>query len=133
MVKAVNMKEFKYFTILDTNMVKSIKISVKGKRLFINVEVCRSPLSQARGLMFSKRRNLLFVFPDERFVPLHMLFVFFPLEVFFLNSKGRVLEKAHLKPFSFFSPKKRAKYVLEVCESSFGEKVKVGDLLLWAE
>ena len=44
-----------------------------------NAKKITSFLGMARGLMFSKKESLLFVFKNERKVGIHMLFVFFPL------------------------------------------------------
>ncbi len=42
-----------------------------------------------------------------------MFFVFFPIWVFFLDSKKNVVEKAYLKPFSFYMPRKKAKFLVD--------------------
>ena len=80
------------------------------------MKICDSFWSKARGLMFSRRKNLIFVFDDEKRRSLHMLFVFFPIEVLFLNKYKRVVEKARLSPFSFYNSKQKAKYVVEIAD-----------------
>ena len=54
--------------------------------------LCNSILSKAKGLMFSKQKNLVFTFPSEKFVPLHMLFVFFPIDVIFADENKKITE-----------------------------------------
>lgn len=77
--------------------------------------VCTSGWSKFRGLMFSKRKTLIFEFKEDTNVPLHMLFVFFPIDVLFLNEKKTVLEvKKNFMPFTFYSPKHKARYVIEI-------------------
>lgn len=86
-----------------------------GKALAEAAELCAGRWRQARGLMFSSPRSLVFVLPEERIVPLHMLFVFFPIDVLYLDSGCRVVElKERLMPFRFHTPKSKARYVIEV-------------------
>ncbi len=77
--------------------------------------LCSSVMKKARGLMFSRQRSLVFPFDSERIVPLHMLFVFYPIDVLFLDKDKRVAEiKENFRPFTFYTPKQRAKYVIEL-------------------
>ena len=67
--------------------------------------------------MFSKKTNkaLMFDFKKEKIISLHMLFVFYPIDVLFLNKDKKVVEiKENLKPFRFYTPKKKARYVVEL-------------------
>ncbi len=79
---------------------------------------CESFFSKAKGLMFSRKLKdscLLFVFPNEKRITLHMFFVFFPIDVLFLNKDKEIVDlKQRLKPFTFYTSKKPAKYVLEM-------------------
>jgi len=70
---------------------------------------------KALGLMFSfSPKTLVFEYGKEQLVPLHMFFVFFPIDVIYLNAGKRVVETASLKPFTFYNPKEKAKYVVEL-------------------
>jgi len=65
--------------------------------------------------MFSKKKTLIFIFGKEKIIPLHMLFVFFPIDVLFLDKNKKVVEiKENLRPFSFYTPKNKAKYIIEL-------------------
>ncbi|MCX6710114.1 MAG: DUF192 domain-containing protein [Candidatus Woesearchaeota archaeon] len=112
-------------------MVKCIKIDIKGKGVISErASLCTSMFSQARGLMFSLKRDLLFTFKKEDIVPLHMLFVFFPICAIFLDSKFRIVEKAVLLPFTVYSPRKKAKHILEISiNMNSAKKAKIGDVL----
>lgn len=90
--------------------------------------ICYSPITKAIGLMFSsKKKSLVLVFRKEQKTPLHMLFVFFPIDVLFLDKKRKVVEiKRNFRPFSFYSPSKESMYVIEVPVGSAG-KTEVGD------
>lgn len=100
-----------------------------------NLKVCTSLWSKARGVMFTKtyQQPLLFIFPKEQYVPLHMYFVRFPLDVLYLNSKQHVVEiKENLKPWQFYHPKQKARYVLELRQGLVKEKnVAVDDEINW--
>jgi uncharacterized membrane protein (UPF0127 family) len=90
-------------------------------------KICRSLWSQTRGLMFSKKKNLVFVFNKEKRISLHMLFVFFPIDVLFLDENKRIIEiKRNLRPFRFYTSKEKSKYVVELTEDhnhKIGERV----------
>lgn len=89
--------------------------------------LCRSGWSKFRGLMFSRKHTLVFVFEKDRLVQLHMLFVFFPIDVLYLDNNQRVIEvKNDLRPFTFYSPKNKARYVVEIPERT---GIKVGDVV----
>ena len=82
-------------------------------------EVFHSPLSKARGLMFSRKRNLVFVFEEEKRRSLHMFCVFFPIDILFLDKDKRIVEiKKGFKPFSFYRSKEKAQFVVELVEDN---------------
>ncbi|MBD3248915.1 DUF192 domain-containing protein [Candidatus Woesearchaeota archaeon] len=82
-------------------------------------EIVEGAFGKARGLMFSKKKNLIFVFHKERRVGLHMFFVFFPIDVLFLDEDKKIIEiKKNFKPFRFYKSKKKAKYVVEISEKN---------------
>jgi hypothetical protein len=107
---------------MDVNVFFNGKIISKASVL--------SGFSKYWGLMFSKKlrrgKSVIFIFDKERKVGIHMLFVFFPLDIVFLNSKKRVVDVRRSLPFiSFIIPRKKAKYVIEM---NRGENVlRVGD------
>ncbi len=96
-----------------------------------NTVVCSSWWSQTCGLMFSRRKVLVFVLPSPRRVSLHMWFVFFPIDVVFLDERKRVVEiKTDFRPFSFFTSQQMAKFVVELpCSDS--SLPRVGERVCW--
>ncbi|MFA5141528.1 MAG: DUF192 domain-containing protein [Candidatus Woesearchaeota archaeon] len=97
-----------------------------------NYKVCSGLFSKAFGLMFHlKPKNLVFTFPSERKVPLHMMFVFFPIDVLFLDSSYHVVEvKRHLMPFRFYNPVHKARYVIELADGAIEkERIKLGEII----
>ncbi len=102
----------------------------KPKKIVFTKEykVCRSFLSKFLGLMFSKQRILVFEFSKERYRSLHTLFVFFPIDVLFLDENKRIIEiKKNLKPFSFYTSKNKAKYVIEIPTGRIQDNIDIGN------
>src|SRR3989344_6902682 len=100
------------------NNNKKIVFSTKEK-------ICRTHLTQMLGLMFRKRQNLLMCFPSERKISLHMLMVFYPIDVLLLNQKFEIIEiKRDLLPFSFWNSDTKAKYVIELGDRQSRWKAK---------
>ena len=83
--------------------------------------------------MFSKKNftPLIFVFKKEKIIPLHMLFVFFPIDVLFLDKDRKVVElKEKFMPFAFYTPKYKALYIIELPSGIIKKtKTRVGDNL----
>ena len=84
----------------------------------MKVKICKTVWSQIKGLMFSRKKNLLFVFDKPDYIDLHMLFVFFPIDALYLNEYKEIVEIKHMKPFRLFSyrAKHKAKYIIELTE-----------------
>lgn len=93
-------------------------------------KICRSIFCKAFGLMFRFKKpdfGLVFIFDKERRADLHMLFVFFPIDVLFLDKNKKVVDvKKNFKPFAYYSPKAKAKYVVELGVGVM-QKTKIGD------
>ena len=107
----------------------AIKNSTRKRVIVKNAAVCKSVISKAAGLMFSKRKPLIFVFEREKIVPLHMLFVFYPIDVLFLDKNKVVVEiKERFMPFAFYTPKRKAQYIIEIPVKTIKKtKTKLGD------
>jgi len=107
-------------------------IKNKSKKTIISKKycLCKSNASKARGLMFRiKPKPLIFVFEKEKIVSLHMMFVFFPIDVVYLNKNKKVVEiKSNFRPFRLYSPKKNAMYVIELPENTIKKsRTSIGD------
>ena len=80
--------------------------------------LCKNIFCKAFGFMFRFKKPdkaLVFVFSSERRADLHMLFVFFPIDVLFLNKDKRIVDvKKGFKPFSYYAPKLKAQFVVEL-------------------
>lgn len=95
-----------------------------------NEKYCQGFFSQALGLIFSSRKNLIMEFPQERSISLHNFFVFYPLEILILDNNKKVIEiKKNFLPFTFYHPKTKGKFVVELGREESKGKVRVGELL----
>lgn len=74
-------------------------------------------VSQALGLMFRTKHNLIMTFPQPRKISLHNFFVFYPLDILLLDEHKKIIEiKQNFQPFTFYTSTQNAKYVIELAE-----------------
>jgi len=102
----------------------------RGKKTIIKAEFA-SGINKLRGLMLSRQKNLLFEADYEGILSssIHMLFVFYPLDIIWLNKSKKVVDIQPAKPFQFLlMPKKPAKYILELKHGK-GKLFRIGDRL----
>lgn len=90
---------------------------------------------KAKGLMFSRQKDLLFSEKKERIIPIHMWFVFYPIDVLYINAEKKVVEiKENLLPFTFYFPKNKAQYVIELKKGTIAQtRTTIGDQLAFLE
>lgn len=107
-----------------------------------NAIVCRkiilhkNILSQGTGLMFHRKikdEAHIFPFVKKHRISLTMWFVFFPIDVIYLDEKKRAVEmKENFRPFTNYFPKKEAMYVVELpCGFIAEKKIKLADFLVF--
>lgn len=112
-----------------------IRNKTKSTTLVKTASYCKTIYSQAKGLMFSKPLKdqcLVFVFKNSKKTVLHMFFVFFPIDIVFLNNKKRVVEvMENVKPFTpFIKSKNKAKYIIELPSRTINKsKTNINDLI----
>lgn len=76
---------------------------------------CLRLISKSRGLMFSRPKNIALEFKKPKRIGLHTFFVFYPIDVLFLDETKRVVEiKKDFRPFRFYSSIAKAKYAIEL-------------------
>lgn len=110
-------------------MAKTVRI----RPLNINAQPITSMSGQGLGFMFHlwARKAKLFIFNKEKTAAIHMLFVFFPLIVVWLDSKKRVKQVRVMHPFVSFEGH-AARYVLEAPYSKkILGKIKIGKRFSW--
>lgn len=108
-----------------------IRNETKNKIVCDDFSMREGLLGQVLGLMFSGHRNLVFLFKKKRKVDLHNFFVFFPIDVVFLDDKKKVIEvKKAFRPFRIYKSKRKAQYVLELEEGLVKKgNICIGDQL----
>ena len=83
-----------------------------------NVEYAKTMISQMLGLMFRKSIEQdyakIFVLKKPSRVNIHMLFVFFPLDVIFLDAEKNISGCANLNPWTGYKGMKSIKYIIEM-------------------
>ncbi len=112
---------------------------IKGKIIIINKAIIyKNFFLKAKGLMFSKKLKNDSAIILESFAEgilntsIHMFFVFYPINVIWLNSKFEVVDIKRAKPFiSLLSPKKPAKYIIELTKDI--KDIKIGDKLIFKQ
>ena len=111
-----------------------LKNKTTGKNIVKEVIIYRSVWLKAKGLMFTKKikdKCLIFDFYKPRKVGLHMLFVFYTIDVLYLNNKKEVIEiKRDFRPFTAYTPKNDASFVIELPEGK-ANGIKIKDVMSW--
>ena len=109
--------------------------ATSGETLANSIVRCDTFWKRGRGLMLRGRRAVadgqvyLFVEGRESIAraAIHMLFVFFPIAVVWLDGERRVVDSALALPFRpYYAPRKPAQYYIEG-HPSLLERVRVGD------
>lgn len=105
----------------------------------IKVEITQTSTEQARGLMYRREmardQGMLFAYPDERVLSFWMKNTFIPLSIAFLDTEGRILRIAHMKPQDLtpHSSIQPARYALEMNHGWFEKAgVRAGDHAVFA-
>ena len=127
-------KSFKFFLVFfissNTFSADEIKINV----LLTNIEVASNPNDRRKGLMYRKSlsedHGMFFVWEYRKRQCMWMRNTYIPLNVAYIDTKGKILEIYEMLPLSEDSicSKKRVKYALEVNLDWFKRNnVNVGD------
>ena len=108
------------------NKTQNTIVSTK-KEFFAN------PWTRARGLMFRAVRagvGYVFLFDKPTYAAIHMLFVFQPIDVIWLDRDGKVMDMAlHVKPFTLhLAPNGYATFMIELAAGTIAlSKTQIGD------
>ncbi|MBI2142931.1 DUF192 domain-containing protein [Candidatus Woesearchaeota archaeon] len=93
--------------------------------------IADSVVKRAVGLMFSKPTEaaMILKFPKDTPISLHTYFVFFPIDILFIDSRLRVVELVQaMQPFTTYSSRSRASYVVELPSGTIRKtRTKPGD------
>ena len=98
-----------------------------NEQINIKIVFADTFLKHLKGLMFKKDIDYGLLFTNHIDSSIHTHFMRFDIDIYFLDENKVVFEKATLKPWSFYKPKKQAKYILETKKDML--KLKVGEKL----
>lgn len=93
----------------------------------IKITCANNFYSRFKGLMGKKEIDFAMLFTNLTDSSIHTHFMRFEIDVYFLDENKMVFEKATLKPWKFYKPSKKAKYILETKKDEL--KINVGDFL----
>ena len=98
------------------------------------IKIANSFFKRFLGLMFKARCDypLLFEIPQNIQIKerssIHSLFMRFELTLVFIDGDNLIYEIADLKPWKYYVPQKRAKYIIEFDKNEFENyDLKIGD------
>lgn len=88
-------------------------------RIIANARYCDTMISRARGLMFALPWKSAVLVATKESIPktsIHMFFVFYPLDIIWLDMHKQVIEvRRKVYPFTpNVTPRRGAKYIVEV-------------------
>lgn len=108
-----------------------IKNATKNAVISADFKLCDDSFSKFVGLMFSKKQDnaLIFKFNKGHKISLHMLFVFYPIDVLFLDKDKIVVDKKeNFRPFTFCKSGKKAMYAIELVDGGIKKTgTRIGD------
>jgi uncharacterized protein len=113
---------------------------MKLSNLANNVKILNTPFEKMCGLMFKKPLQVdeayLFVFDKDKKVPIHMLFVFFPIDAIWIDSSHTIVDlKSRILPFTpHVYHKGKASFLLELPSGTIKQhKLRLMDKVEFAE
>jgi hypothetical protein len=113
-----------YYYCMIKNITKKTTLAKEEKH-------CKSEWSKLRGLMFTRklRKALIFSFKKEQLIWVHMFFVWYPIDILWLDKNKKVVQlKDKLRPFRIIPSRKPAKYIVELADGTIAKtKTSVGD------
>jgi uncharacterized membrane protein (UPF0127 family) len=136
-------KFIKRFLYLNSSLepvttMMQLKNHTKNTTLAKHYRLCRSAVSKARGLMFTsesavEQNALVFEFNRPARQGMHMFFVFYPIDVVFLDEKKRVVDtRENFRPFTIYNSAEKSKYVIELPRGMIKQsRTTAGDVLAW--
>lgn len=110
----------------------------QNKKIIENVRLANSAMEKFKGLMFEKKNRfdygLVFDFNRETRMgaSIHMLFVFFPIDLVYLDEKKKVTDiRLSIAPWTLnYTPKKPSRFLAELPVGA-AKGIQIGDKLDW--
>jgi uncharacterized membrane protein (UPF0127 family) len=93
-------------------------LKYNGVEIAKNIEFARTTFRHVLGLMFRKSipydYSMIFILKKPSQVSIHMLFVFFPIDVIFLNKEKKIMGFSRLRPWVGYKAMEDIKYIIEM-------------------
>ena len=93
----------------------------------IKIKYADTFFKRFKGLLLKKDIDFGLVFTNMTGSSIHTMFMRFEIDVYFLDENKTIFEKASLKSWRFYQPKKPAKFILETKKDYVN--LKTGDEL----
>lgn len=93
----------------------------------IKIRYADNFIKRFKGLMLKRNIDFVLLFTNLIGSNIHTYFMMSEIDVYFLDRNKIIFEKASLKPWRFYKPEKKAKYILETKKDCL--KLKIGDKL----
>ncbi|MBQ9026602.1 MAG: DUF192 domain-containing protein [Methanobrevibacter sp.] len=94
----------------------------------IKIRYADSYFKRLLGLMFKKDIDYGLLFILKYGSSIHTCFMRFTIDAYFLDENKVIIDKTTLKPWKFYRPSKKARYILETKENFLnlkkGEKIE---------
>lgn len=100
-----------------------MEIKCKGNVIIDNAKLVVNEFKQSMGLRFFRplkdNEALVFVLSKPRKAMVDMLFVFYKIDILWLDSDKRIIHmQKNALPFCFYVPKNKSKYIIEMKKGS---------------
>jgi len=119
---------------ISNNNLKYAKVYCSNKLIASKIMLCNTPVKKGTGLMFRSKNSVkntawLFPFKNSRKVSVTMFFVFFPIDVIFLDKNNKIIElKENFKPFTnYICVNKIFSFIELECGTIKKNKLNIGD------
>lgn len=93
----------------------------------IKIKIADNYFKRLIGLMFKKDIDYGLLIILKYGSAIHTCFMFFTIDVYFLDANRTIFDKVRLKPWRYYKSSKKAKYVLEVKQNCLD--LDIGDKL----
>ena len=94
----------------------------------IKIEYADTFFKRFKGLMLKKDIDFGVVFTNLSGSSIHTMFMRFEIDIYFLDENNVIFEKASLKPWRFYTPKRHPEFILETKRNhvslKIGEKIE---------
>lgn len=94
----------------------------------IKIKYADNYFKRLLGLMFKRDIDYGLLFILKYGSGIHTCFMRFTIDIYFLDENMIIFDKVTLKPWKYYNPSKKAKYILETKENALN--LNIGDELI---